>query len=170
VLVHIERKDRLPASKGRRMVHGPLIDELPVARRPAQQHPARAAAQRLSDRREFGPPVLYAFEVARQRFTEDALGFATRAERRKEKFMQNHRIGRISFSRLRPLMTKMGAVAKSSSLSRAVIALRRWTVPNFANHDGDSASRHRANTNFAIAAGASSGMAKQELALISHST
>jgi hypothetical protein len=35
-------------------------------------------------------------------------------------------------------------------------------------HDRDGVLRHRSSTNFAIATGASSGIAKQELTLISH--
>src|SRR5215469_16864064 len=40
VLVHIERQNRAGAGERRGVVHGPLIDELAIARRPSEQHPA----------------------------------------------------------------------------------------------------------------------------------
>src|SRR4051812_10324806 len=93
MLVHVERKDRLAARQGGRVIHRPLVDELLIARRPAQQHPARTAAQRLADRREFGPPVGDAFEIPYERLAQGTLGLPARAERGKKELMQYHRIG-----------------------------------------------------------------------------
>src|SRR5262245_66163870 len=53
MLVHIEREDWRAARQCVAMVGRPLIDELAIARRPRQQHPSRAAAERLAHRDEF---------------------------------------------------------------------------------------------------------------------
>ena len=90
VLEHVEREDRLPASQGRRVVHRPLIDELLVARRPRQQHPARSAALRLTHRRELGLPSLEAAEMPDQRVAQSPIGLAALAKRGEEEFMQDH--------------------------------------------------------------------------------
>src|SRR5437868_2263867 len=86
MLVHIEREDRLAAGERRRVVHRPLVDELAVARRPGQQHPAGAAALRLSHCREFGGPSRDAAEITDERVAQTAFGFAALAERGEEDF------------------------------------------------------------------------------------
>src|SRR5262245_29987355 len=48
VLVHIERENRRATRQGMAMVRRPLVDELAVARRPRQQHPAGATAERFA--------------------------------------------------------------------------------------------------------------------------
>ena len=64
VLVHVERENRRAAGQRMAVVGCPLIDKLAVARRPRQQHPARAAAERLSHRDEFRSPALIGSKVA----------------------------------------------------------------------------------------------------------
>src|SRR6516165_9467985 len=66
MLVHIERQDRRAARERVAMVRRPLVDELAVARRPRQQHPAGAAAERLAHGDELGPPALERAEIARE--------------------------------------------------------------------------------------------------------
>src|SRR6187455_602279 len=66
VLVHVEREYRRCARKRVAMVGSPLIDQLAIARRPRQQHPAGAAAERLAHGDKFGLPALAGAKVARQ--------------------------------------------------------------------------------------------------------
>src|ERR1700731_437537 len=90
---------------------------------------ARTAALRLAHCREFGLPAIEAPEIAGERLAQLAFRRALVAERGEEQLMRIIELLAISSSRFRPLITKPGAFAKSSSASCVVIALRRLTAP-----------------------------------------
>src|SRR6516165_10009450 len=58
VFVHIERQNWRAASQRMAMIGRPLVDELAITWRPRQQHPSRAAAERLSHGDKLGAPTL----------------------------------------------------------------------------------------------------------------
>src|SRR5262249_54294915 len=94
-LVHIERQYRAAAGERRRVIHGPLIDELAITRRPGDQHPARAAALGFAHCREFCAPAVDAAEISVQRVFQSALRRAFLTEPREEELVKYHRCGRI---------------------------------------------------------------------------
>src|SRR5271165_5027625 len=99
------------------MVHGPLIEELAVARRPGEQHPTRAAALRFTHSGEFGAPTIDAPEIAGERVAQLALRALSSPSEAKKSSCRIIELLAISSSRLSPLITKPGAFAKSSSAS-----------------------------------------------------
>src|SRR5258708_13407125 len=70
ILVHIERKNGNATSQRMAVVRRPLIDELSIARRPRQQYPAGAAAERLTHGHELGTPPLIRAKVSGNRVLE----------------------------------------------------------------------------------------------------
>src|SRR5262249_60736126 len=57
VLVHIERENRRATRQGMAMVRRPLVDKLAVARRPRQQNPPEATAERFTHGEQLAPPT-----------------------------------------------------------------------------------------------------------------
>src|SRR5258708_14317728 len=111
MFVHVEREDGRPASQRVAMVRGPLIDELAVALRPRQQHPAGAPAECLAHRDELRAPPLGRAEVASQCFLEGYVRFALITEAIEEILMKNHRVHGAKFFALESIVQKPGCVA-----------------------------------------------------------
>src|SRR5262245_48212127 len=65
MLGHIESETRHAARQRVAMVCRPRVEELAVARRPRQQHPAGAAAEGFAHGHELGSPTLEGSEIAR---------------------------------------------------------------------------------------------------------
>src|SRR5882762_2666360 len=112
MFVHVERQDRRAMREALCMVGGPLVQQDPVAMRIREQHPARAAAQRLAHPNEFLPPALYAAEVARQRRCQGALGHRAFPEVGEIKLVQDHRIRRDELLPLQAIDHKYGCARK----------------------------------------------------------
>src|SRR5262249_58305723 len=67
----------------------PLVDELVVARRPRQQDPSGAAAERLAHRHELRSPAFERSEIARQRVAQRRTRLALVAETVEEQLVQD---------------------------------------------------------------------------------
>src|SRR6266566_5137500 len=80
MLVHVEGEDRTAPGETVRVIGRPLIDELPVARRIGQEHPARAAAHRLAHGDKLGPPSLEGAEVPHEGLAQRPIWLALGAE------------------------------------------------------------------------------------------
>src|SRR5437764_6152976 len=76
VLVHVQRENRNAPGQSVAVICGPLIDELLVARRPGQQHPAGSAGQRLAHCDKLTSPPVDRSEISRQCFFQCGAGLA----------------------------------------------------------------------------------------------
>jgi len=77
------------------VVGSPLVHQGAVARQEAQQHPARAARQRLAHRDELGAPALDAAEIGVERECHGRRHRpAVGPERGEVELVQQHRVGR----------------------------------------------------------------------------
>ena len=76
------------------MIRRPLIDEPAVTRRPRQQHPSGAAAERFAHRPELRSPTLERSEILRQRVAQRRTRFALVAEAVEEQLVKDHRVHR----------------------------------------------------------------------------
>src|SRR5437016_928088 len=74
------------------MIRRPLVHQFAVARRPGQQDPAGATAERFAHCDEFGTPALKRAEVACKRIAERRARLALLAKSVKEHLMQDHRV------------------------------------------------------------------------------
>src|SRR6185312_3330097 len=92
MLVHIECKDRCATSHRVAVDGSPLVDELAIARRPRQQHPARASAEGLTHGVELRTPPLDRAEISSQGFLEGGIGFTLITEAMEEMLMEDHRV------------------------------------------------------------------------------
>src|SRR6185437_12194695 len=82
VFIHVECQDRLTSGERMRVVRRPVVDEAPLARGPAQRHPARAAAERPAHGGELGAPTADAAEIAGEGRGQRRVGRAFLAQRR----------------------------------------------------------------------------------------
>src|SRR6266487_4452229 len=97
VFIHIEGEDRRAAGQCMAVIRRPLIDQLAVARRPRQKHPAGAPAQRLPHRRELGMPPFIRAEVTRQSCSKHGARLAWLSEAVEVELVEDHRIGGDEF-------------------------------------------------------------------------
>ena len=94
MLVHVQRQQRHAAGQRVRVVGRPLVDQRALARLEHQQHPARAATQRLAHRDELVAPALDAAEVGLQRQLHGRLHrLAVTAQAGEVQLVQQHRVG-----------------------------------------------------------------------------
>src|SRR5262245_48465296 len=92
------------------MVGRPLVDELAVARRPRQQHPAGAAPERFAHGDELRPPALERTEIAPQGVVQAWAGFTLLAQPIEEQLVQDHRIHRDELLALEAVNEKAGGL------------------------------------------------------------
>ena len=120
-----------PAGERRGVVGRPLIDQPAVARRPGEQDPARAAAERLAHRGELSPPALEAPEVPGQSIDELGARLALLTEAVEEHLVQDHRVHRDELLALEPVHDEAGRggeVEPGQLLLDQVQALHRAAV------------------------------------------
>src|SRR5262249_23295774 len=89
---------------GLAVLGGVLVDQAPVARQVDEQHPARAAGERVAHRNELALPAVNRPEIARERFCDRRgrlTAFATEA--REIQLVQERRIERAQFLALEPV-------------------------------------------------------------------
>ena len=108
VLVHVERQDRRAAGQRVTMVGCPLIDQLAITRRPRQQYPSRAAAERFSHGDEFGAPTLERSKIADDGLAQRGFRIALIAQPVKEQLVQDHRIHRDQLFALKSVDQETG--------------------------------------------------------------
>src|SRR5262245_49468098 len=94
VLVHVEGENRRTACEAVRVVRGPLIDELAVARRIGEQHPAGSTAHRFAHGDELGAPSLDTAEVTGQSVAQRPIGLSTLTEAIEIELVQDHGVRR----------------------------------------------------------------------------
>ncbi|OMP13544.1 hypothetical protein COLO4_01454 [Corchorus olitorius] len=92
VLVHVESQDRRGTRQRMRMVGSPLVDQSLVSRGVSEQHPARAATQRLAHRREFGLPARNRAEIAFDGILQPTFQRPAITEAVEVHLVQDHRI------------------------------------------------------------------------------
>src|SRR6266571_146359 len=92
------------------MIRRPLVDELAVARRPREQHPSGAAAERFAHRHELRSPALERSEIARQRVAQRRTRFALVAEAVEEQLVQDHRVHRDELLAFESINEKAGGL------------------------------------------------------------
>ena len=86
------------------VIRSPLIHQRSVAGHEGQQHPARAAAERLAHRDELGAPTLDAAEIGLEcQFHGRNHGLAVAAERREVQLVEQHRVRRDQLLALQPV-------------------------------------------------------------------
>src|SRR5262249_39790816 len=91
-------------------IRRPLVDELAVARRPRQQPPSGAAAERFAHRHELRSPALERSEILRQRVAQRRTRLALVAEAVKEQLVQDHRVHRDKLLAFEPVDEKAGGL------------------------------------------------------------
>src|SRR5690349_12758406 len=111
------------------MVRRPLVDELAVARRPRQQHPSRAAAERLAHGHELRSPALERAEIPRQRLAQRSSRLALLAKAIEKQLVQNHRIHRDELLTLDTIDEKACGFRVIELGELFSIRLRRLTAP-----------------------------------------
>src|SRR5262245_4538635 len=104
------------------MLRGVLVDEPPVAGHVREKHPAGAAVKRVAHRPELGAPALERAEIAGQDLGHARGRLPVAAEAREVQLGSSVELSATSSSRLRPLRTCAGVLAKSSDSSCSVIA------------------------------------------------
>src|SRR5512136_1674406 len=110
MLVHIEREDRCAAGERVAMIRRPLINELAIARRPGQQHPARTAAKRFPHSDELRPPALIRAKIACKRIAQNRRWFALISKPVKKQLVQDHRVHRDELLALETVDKEAGSV------------------------------------------------------------
>jgi hypothetical protein len=98
VLVHVQRQNGHATGQRMRVVGRPLVDERALARLEDQQHPARAAGQRLAHADELFTPAFDAAEVGLQRQPHRRLhGLPVATQAGEIQLVQQHRVGGDQF-------------------------------------------------------------------------
>src|SRR6516165_5065408 len=90
------------------MVGRPLVDQLAITRRPRQEYPSRAAAERFSHGDEFGAPTLKGPKIADDGLAQRASRIALIAQPVKEQLVQDHRIHRNQLFALKSVDQETG--------------------------------------------------------------
>jgi hypothetical protein len=130
MLVHVQRQDRHATGHRVGVVCGPLVDQRSLARLEHQQHPARAATQRLAHGDELFAPAFDAAEVGFQHQLRG--GFhrhAIAAQAAEVQLVQQHRVGGDQFLALEAIELETGRRPNAVDDSWARIALSRLTAP-----------------------------------------
>src|SRR5262245_40240868 len=94
VLVHVEGENRRTACEAGRVVRGPLIDKLAIARRIGEQHPAGSPTHCFAHGDELGAPSLDTAEVTGHSFAQRSIRLSTLTEAIEIELVQDHGVRR----------------------------------------------------------------------------